>query len=262
MHAGGPEGGSLLALTTIAVAVAVVAAYAVSIALFGRQSASRLDNEPGTVLLGRFPIEAFHWAARAVARAVLRTGISPDALTLMSLALTALTIPLSAVGRFEAAGLLLLFGSVFDALDGIVARSRGTASDAGEMLDATVDRYADAFALMGLAIFYRDSTWRLSIVVMAVVGSMMVSYVRAKGEALGVALAPGLMRRPERVAYLCAALILGPLLSSWIAPADPTRPVALGIVALVAAISNLAAVRLLVDARAKLREGREGDGRS
>jgi CDP-diacylglycerol--glycerol-3-phosphate 3-phosphatidyltransferase len=261
MHVG-PEGGSLLALAAIAVTVAVVAAYAVSIALFGRQSTSRLDNEPGTLLLGRFPIEAFHWAARAVARALLRTGISPDTLTLLSLTLTALTIPLSAMGRFEAAGLVLLVGSLFDALDGIVARSRGTASDAGEMLDATVDRYADAFALMGLAIFYRDSTWRLSIVIMAVVGSMMVSYVRAKGEALGVVLSPGLMRRPERVAYLCAALTLGPFLSSWIAPADPTRPITLGIVALIGTVSNLAAVRLLLDARAKLREAREGHGGS
>jgi len=108
------------------------------------------------------------------------------------------------------AGVVLLIGSVFDALDGIVARSRGAASDAGEMLDATVDRYADALGFIGLAIFYREAPWRLAVVLLAIVGAMMVSYVRAKADALGVALAPGLMRRPERIAYLSFGLFARP----------------------------------------------------
>jgi phosphatidylglycerophosphate synthase len=248
--------GSLLALAALAATLAVLGAYAVSIALFGRPQAGRLDNEPGTLLLGRFPIEAFHWAARAVGRALVRTGVSADALTVVSVLLTAFAIPFAATGRFEAAGLVLLGGSVFDALDGIVARSRGAASDAGEMLDATADRYADALAFVGLALFYRDSAWRLSIVLMALVGAMMVSYVRAKGEAAGVALSPGLMRRPERIAYLAGGLLLGPVLSSWIAPSDASRPVTLLFVVFIGVVSNFAALRLLSQARAHLR-GRE-----
>jgi len=254
-----PEDGSLFALAALAVAVAVLAAYAMSLALFGRPSVQRLDNEPGTMLLGRFPIEAFHWAARGVGRALVRTGISPDTLTLVSVALAALAVPMAATGRFEAAGALFPSGSAFDALDGIVARSRGAASDAGEMLDATVDRYADALGFAGLAIFYRESGWRLSVVIAALVGSMMVSYVRAKGDALGISLPPGLMRRPERVAYLTLALLLGPTVSAWLAPADPTRPVTLLVVALIAAISNVAALRLLFEARARLRDKRASE---
>ncbi len=84
----------------------------------------------------------------------------------------------------------------------------------------------------------------------------MVSYVRAKAEALGVSLSPGLMRRPERIAYLSAGLLIGPLVSSWVAPSDPTRPVTLLVVALIGVLSNFAALRLLVQARALLREKR------
>ncbi len=251
-----PEDGSLFALAALAVTVAVLAAYAVSLAIFGRPSVERLDNEPGTVLLGRFPIEAFHWAARGVGRALVRTGVSPDFLTIVSVVVAALAVPLAAKGRFEAAGVLFALGSVFDALDGIVARSRGAASDAGEMLDATVDRYADALGFIGLAIFYRDSDWRLAVVIAALVGSMMVSYVRAKGEALGISLPPGLMRRPERIAYLTLALLLGPTVSSWLVPNDPSRPVTLLVVALIAVLSNISALRLLVEGRARLRDQR------
>lgn len=260
MHVAADEG-SLLALAALAVMLAVLAAYAVSIARFGRPQAGRIDNEPGTVLLGRFPIEAFHWMASILGRALLRTGVSADALTVVSVLLTALSVPFAASGRFEAAGLVLLGGSVFDALDGIVARSRGAASDAGEMLDATADRYADALAFAGLALFYRDSAWRLSIVLVALVGAMMVSYVRAKGEAAGVVLPPGLMRRPERIAYLAGGLLLGPVLSSWIAPSDPSRPVTLLIVAFIGIVSNIAALRLLSQARARLRRPEPPRGR-
>src|SRR6266542_3466302 len=253
------EEGSFIALGALAGAAAILAAYSVNVAWFGRRSVARLDGEPGTVLLGRFPIEAFHWAARGAGKILARTGITPDALTLLSLALTVLTVPLAASGRLEAAGMLLLFGSAFDALDGIVARERGTASDAGEMLDATADRYADAFALFGLALFYRDSVWKLGIVLVALTGSMMVSYVRAKAEALGLSMPPGLMRRPERIAYLWAALTLGPTLSSWLVPSDPSRPIVLAVITLVGILSHTSALRSLLEARARLRRRSTGE---
>src|SRR5439155_17696642 len=98
MFASAPDDGSLFALAVLGVAVAVLAAYAVSIALFGRPSVERLDNEPGTMLLGRFPIEAFHWAARGIGRALVRTGISPDVLTWLSVVVAALAVPLAAAG--------------------------------------------------------------------------------------------------------------------------------------------------------------------
>lgn len=150
-------------------------------------------------------------------------------------------------------------GSAFDALDGIVARERRMASEAGGILDSVLDRYADACPLVGMAVFYGASEWRLSVVLLALVGQMMVSYVRAKAEGFGLALESGLMRRPERIAYLAAGLILGPTVSQWLMPDDPNRSGTLAVVGLIAVVSNAAALRLLADARVQLRRRAERD---
>jgi CDP-diacylglycerol--glycerol-3-phosphate 3-phosphatidyltransferase len=160
-----------------------------------------------------------------------------------------------------AAGASLLFGAAFDALDGIVARERGLASDAGEVLDAVVDRYADAAPLVGLAVYYRASVPALLLVLIALVGSIQVSYVRAKSEAMALTLPGGLMRRHERIAYLTAGLLLGPL---WQMAGVPLQmPLTLLAVAVVALVSNLAAVQLTRAARiALVEQGRGPKGRA
>jgi len=245
----------------LALPALVLAAYGVRVAVAGRALDPRVQRESATVLLGRFPIEAFHWALRGVGRTVARSGISPDALTLISLVVSGLSLPLAASGYIAFAGASLLFGAAFDALDGIVARERGIASDAGEVLDAVVDRYADAAPLAGLAVFYRDSVPALVLVLFALLGSMLVSYVRAKSEAMGLSLPGGLMRRHERIAYLTAGLWLGPLWSR-IAGIPFEAPVTLLSVAVVAVVSNIAAVQLTRAARAALVElGRGPKGR-
>jgi len=245
----------------LALPALVLAAYAVRVAVAGRALDPRVQRESSTVLLGRFPIEAFHWALRGVGRTVSRTGVSPDTLTLISLVVSCASLPLAALGLLPAAGAALLFGAAFDALDGIVARERGVASDAGEVLDAVVDRYADAAPLLGLALFYRASVPALLLVLMALLGSMLVSYVRAKSEAMSLSLPGGLMRRHERIAYLTAGLLLGPLLH--LASVSVQAPVTLLAVAVVAVVSNIAAVSLTRAARVALvQAGRGPKGRS
>jgi CDP-diacylglycerol--glycerol-3-phosphate 3-phosphatidyltransferase len=226
----------------------VLAAYAARVASVGRHENARLAGVRGTRLLGRYPIEAFHWIATGVGRKLARAHVTPDALTWSSLALTALTLPLAALGHFEAAGAVLLVGASFDVLDGIVARELGAASDAGEMLDSVVDRYADACCLVGLGFYYHDSAWRLGIVFLALLGSTMVSYVRAKAEKFRLSLPDTLMRRAERVVYLALALLLG--------SAVPNDIVTILGVAMIAALSNVAAVQLLLRARVELRQRR------
>jgi phosphatidylglycerophosphate synthase len=222
--------GKPIALIIVAGVAGLLMAYAVRVVRVGRIAAARLDTVRGTVLLGRYPIEAFHWAARGVGRALSRVGVSPDLLTFLSPALTLLTVPFAAVGYFEAAGAILILGSSLDALDGIVARE-----------------------LAGLGFFYRESVAGLAIVLLALLGSMMVSYVRAKTEKFRVALPSTLMRRPERIAYLSGALLLGPSLSAWVLPEYPNAPVTLATLALVAIVANVAALQLLVHARHELR---------
>lgn len=234
----------------LALPALVLAAYGVRVAVAGRALDPRVQRESSTVLLGRFPIEAFHWALRGVGRAVSRSGVSPDALTLISLVISGASLPLAALGMLPASGAALLFGAAFDALDGIVARERGVASDAGEVLDAVVDRYADAAPLMGLAVYYRASVPALVLVLTALLGSMLVSYVRAKSEAMNLSLPGGLMRRHERIAYLTAGLLIGPL---WHLASVPCEaPLTLLAVAVVAVVSNIAAVQLTRAARAAL----------
>src|SRR5687767_11142321 len=96
--------GKPIALLILAGVASLLMAYAVRVARAGRIVAARLETVRGTVLLGRYPIEAFHWAARGLGRALSRTGVSPDLLTFLSPALTLLTVPFAAAGYFETAG--------------------------------------------------------------------------------------------------------------------------------------------------------------
>jgi CDP-diacylglycerol--glycerol-3-phosphate 3-phosphatidyltransferase len=233
---------------------AVLFAYAIRSVTTGRALDARVERENGTLLLGRFPIEAIHWAARGAGLFLVRRRVSPDALTLTSLVITIGSAPLAATGHYLLAGCVFMFGAAFDALDGIVARARGLASQAGEVLDAIIDRYSDAAPLIGLAIHFRASSWALLVVLGALFGSMMVSYVRAKHEAIGLELPGWVMRRPERIAYLGGGLILGPLVAMADLPGITAPRVVLGFVALVALLSNVAAVRLILQGRAALRD--------
>jgi CDP-diacylglycerol--glycerol-3-phosphate 3-phosphatidyltransferase len=234
----------------------VIAAYAFRSLTVGRALDARIQREPGSALLGRFPMEAIHWVARAVGWRLVRWKVSPDALTLTSLAVTLASLPLAALGYHLLAGCVFLFGAAFDALDGIVARARGMASPAGAVLDAIVDRYADAAPLIGLALYFRHSVWTLSLVLSAIIGSMMVSYVRAKHEGFGLDLPGWIMRRAERIAYLSAGLILGPLIGLANLPGVTAERVVLGFVGLIAVLSNAAATRLTLQGRAQLLEAR------
>jgi CDP-diacylglycerol--glycerol-3-phosphate 3-phosphatidyltransferase len=154
-----------------------------------------------------------------------------------------------------------MIGSVFDAFDGIVAREKKIASDSGEVLDAVVDRYCDAAPLIGLVMFYRGSLVLMSVPLFAMVGSMMVSYVRAKAEAMDVKLPPTLMRRHERIAYLAVALVAGPAISTYLGKPWGIENVAtLAIVGFVAIFSNYAAMKLTIALRKALVETGRGPG--
>src|SRR5258708_19820311 len=88
----------------LALPALVLAAYGVRVAVAGRALDPRVQRESSTVLLGRFPIEAFHWALRGVGRAVARSGLSPDTLTLISLVAPSLPFPPPPPRHLPAAG--------------------------------------------------------------------------------------------------------------------------------------------------------------
>jgi CDP-diacylglycerol--glycerol-3-phosphate 3-phosphatidyltransferase len=198
-------------------------------------------------------VEAFYWAFQAPGRALLALGATPDAITLTALALSIAAGPVAALGLFGWAGGLVLVGAVLDVLDGMVARRSGKSSPSGELLDSVLDRYADFAPLVGLAVFYRGSVWQMLTPLAALLGSTLISYIRAKAEGLRLELPSGSMRRHERVVYLGVALIIGPLLSPPASALGVAEVVTFGVVAAMAVATNLAALALLARARTVLR---------
>src|SRR5689334_2125900 len=94
------------ALGLLGLIAGVLSAYAVRTAVVGRKADPRLARERGSVLLGGWTMEAFYWAIRGLSRALLKTGLSPDALTMISLVVSLASLPAAALGELPVAGLL------------------------------------------------------------------------------------------------------------------------------------------------------------
>lgn len=145
-----------------------------------------------------------------------RTGITPNALTYTGFLLTVVTALLLAGGYFRIGALLLLIAAFFDMLDGSLARATGQSSTFGAFLDSTLDRYSESVTFLALAVYYSyDAGTRLELVLIFVIliGSLMVSYTRARAEALNIECKAGMLQRPERIILLLVGLLTG-----WMLP--------------------------------------------
>ena len=187
-------------------------------------------------------------------RPMARLGITPNMLTGIGLLLSLLTAVVIAQGFLFIGGLLVLLAGVFDMFDGAMARVQNTATPFGAFFDSTLDRYSESIILFGLLwntlqrpTNFRDmlwptsheQTWMIFFIYIAIVGSLMVSYTKARAEGLGIECKVGLLARPERVVLLAIGLLFGA--SIWI-------------LALLAVFSNVTAVqRILVVQQSMLR---------
>lgn len=197
-------------------------------ALRNRRHGRFVDEEMlargSTPLLGMWLRQYFAWLMRPVVGLLLRLQLPANTITTLSTLLATGAGVALAAGRFAFGGWLLVASAICDFLDGRIARVTHTAGPRGAVLDSVLDRYADAAVFLGLAWFYRES-WVLLPVLVALMGSMLVPYVRARAEALGADLAGvGLMQRPERVVVLGASVALSPIVEAILVPGDP-RPV-------------------------------------
>ncbi len=172
------------------------------------------------------------------ARLLSKLGIAPNVLTLLGLVIAGASAYLLGSGQLAAGGVVLLLSGVFDTLDGAVARATGRTTRFGALLDSVVDRVSESVILLGLLIFFLRSpsslsaNWGAVLVLVALAGSLMVSYVRAKAEGLGIECKVGVLTRTERVVVLAAALIVG----QWWPPAVR---VALGVIGALAAVTTV-----------------------
>ena len=182
-----------------------------------------------------------------------QANVTPDALTVSGVALC---IAGSFAVYFEYAGwafywlgaALFVIGSVLDILDGALARTRGAGSPFGAFLDSTVDRVGEGFMLgsIGLVFMRHDQMWALALAFAAIAGSFLVSYTRARAEALGLKGDVGFGSRAERVVVITTGLCLAPL-HDLILPST---------IALLAGTAWLTVLQRILFVRKQLQQGR------
>jgi CDP-diacylglycerol--glycerol-3-phosphate 3-phosphatidyltransferase len=144
-------------------------------------------------------------------------GITPNMISVAGFAGNVAAAVLAASGFFPLAGLVMLISSALDLLDGALARKTGTVTRFGAVFDSVLDRLSEAAVLGGLTYHFTQTgdTTEIALCYAAIVGSIMVSYVRARAEGLGLTLREGLFTRAERVILLAAALIIGHGVVIW-----------------------------------------------
>lgn len=170
------------------------------------------DADGGSILL---PPPLRQWWIEEIAPVVgwlAGKGVRPDHISIAGAVVSATAAVLLAFGHFVWGGYAMMVGGGCDMLDGRVARAARIQSRRGAYLDSALDRYSDMFVLIGLAVAYRAS-WVALVALLGLVGTVMVSYARARAEGLGVSCRGGLMQRPERLVVLAFAAILDPVVS-------------------------------------------------
>jgi len=154
-----------------------------------------------------------------------RFGFHPHILSIMGLLLSIAAGIVYCAGNFFWASWVVVLAGISDTLDGQLARDSGKGSEFGAFFDSTLDRYGEMFLLMGLVLFFSGGSaffrgeqgapthshdpWAVLFGVMAMAGSFMVSYSRARAEGLGFECRIGLMQRPERMTLLVLGSLLG-----------------------------------------------------
>ncbi|HEX2440866.1 MAG TPA: transglycosylase SLT domain-containing protein [Methylomirabilota bacterium] len=163
-------------------------------------------------MLGRYRETVRHWSDPA-GRWLFRLRLRPNHLTVIGLVVSLCAAAAFIEGRTRWAGALLALAGVCDLLDGALARVSGQVTAFGAFLDSVIDRYSDLVVLLAIVVlFARTPHLRGALVAMAgLVGSVMVSYTKARAESIGVECNVGMMERPERLICLVAGAVLGVL---------------------------------------------------
>jgi CDP-diacylglycerol---glycerol-3-phosphate 3-phosphatidyltransferase len=140
---------------------------------------------------------------------LIESRLTPNAISLTGLALNAVAAVLVWQRYFFLGGIAFIVGSVMDTLDGRYSRMSGKGTPFGAFLDSTLDRVEEGIVLAAVGAYFasRRDELALAAVVVAVLGSLMVSYTRARAEALGVECKVGLATRAVRVVILSAGLV-------------------------------------------------------
>ena len=161
---------------------------------------------------------------KPVGRGLTRTGISPDAITVMGVLVQGWAAYLILEGRLFAAGLVSVLAGLFDTLDGAVAKAQDRRSQFGALLDSTTDRLSDALFFLPLVWLYgvrpdvaeREDLLVVGLAMAGLVFSFLVSYVKARAEGLGFECKVGIAERLERLAIMILGLLFDVVLAALV----------------------------------------------
>jgi archaetidylinositol phosphate synthase len=174
-----------------------------------RASPTKLPRSQGQLLPAVF-FDFGQWVLAAVIPTFRYLRVSPNALSFVSLPACLCAAATIASGHFGFGGIVLIVAFSLDAWDGALARSLAIASEAGEVVDAMIDRYNDVIIMLAFLYYFRDDVVSWLIAAAALVGTVAVSYVRAKGASLGIDPNFGCMQRHERAVWLSVATLVAP----------------------------------------------------
>ncbi len=160
-----------------------------------------------------FPAAMQGWAKRVaetVVSPLAERDVHPNVVTIVGFILNLVTAAVLATGHLSAGGVLLLVSGMFDMLDGALARVAGSQSVFGAFLDSLLDRYSEAMILLALLYVFatRHETADVLLVYAVAIGSLLISYARARAEGLGLEAKVGIAPRPERVILLGLGLLI------------------------------------------------------
>ena len=172
-----------------------------------------------------------------------RHNVSPNTITTVGTLLTVAAGVVYATGHIMTAGWLMAVPAFFDVLDGSGARRTGRSTKFGAFYDSSLDRVADGALMAGLTVFYatnpiHHNIWMAVVCQVAMVGTFLISYTRARAESIGIDAKVGVMQRPERIVLLSAPQALfGLFWNGW---------VLIGIVILLAVTAWITAVQRIL----------------
>jgi phosphatidylglycerophosphate synthase len=189
-------------------------------ALLGRRPDPDASRRGSRFLMGtgNFLVHWFMWFVSPAERLFLRMGLKPDFFNFAGLAFGLLAGVFIGVGELPLGAWMLTLTSICDIFDGRIARATQSASDYGGFLDSTLDRFVESFAFIGFAVYLRHLPLGPALATVALAGSLLVSYARARGESLGVTCKEGLMQRAERLVLMILACLLDPIVIGTASP--------------------------------------------
>jgi phosphatidylglycerophosphate synthase len=192
-----------------------------------REKSQEILSRMHPTFLGVFVREYWYWLNSPFIKLFLAIKITPNMITIISLALGFVCAYFYYAGSFALAGWLLIISATLDILDGQLARLTGKVSKEGAFLDSCADRYSEGAIFFALSMYFasrqdivvfgdRTNLIFAAVTMLALIGSQLVSYTRARGEAVGITTKAGIMQRAERVFLLAVISVVHPFIKLFL----------------------------------------------